>query len=306
MSEIDPLASRRPPNSNPSLRCPGLDKAAGALRPYPPHPDHHLHCLLNKPAGQLPQLYSHSSHTYHTIHLPTSTLEAAQTSPVQCKMAPTKPVLPPLSTPKNMTFPSELRERTWTCLDIDRPIKEVKKEDEDDNENEVVTITPPPAYTEFLNTFSPIFSKPATSRENFYKYMRDKPRPSPASPPLTATSTTFPSGNSPKSTTAMAPSQGPRAPMVAKSPTHIQRMRLPAPYLYTPVSASPRSAHPLRSPFTPSDWRQQRFFDSPVSETGNAFCVRHVVTTTVTYKRAPQLDPPPQGKRRKNASRRTT
>ncbi|PWY78471.1 hypothetical protein BO94DRAFT_178400 [Aspergillus sclerotioniger CBS 115572] len=223
-------------------------------------------------------------------------------------MAPTKPVLPPLSTPKNMTFPSEFRERTWTCLDIDRPIKEVKKEDqdEDENDNDVVTITPPPAYTEFLNTFSPIFACPANSRENFYKYMRDKPRPSPASPPLSATSITFSGGNVPKSTTTPAPVQASRASRPTKSPIHTQRMRLPPPYLYTPVSASPRSAHPLRSPFTPSDWRQQRFFDSPISETGNAFCVRHVTTTTVTYKRAPQLDPPPQGKRRKNASRRTT
>ncbi|KAL7649553.1 hypothetical protein ACMYSQ_011395 [Aspergillus niger] len=220
-------------------------------------------------------------------------------------MGPTKPVLPPLYTPKNMTFPSELRERTWTCLDIDRPIKEEGK-DVETEKVENVTITPPPAYTEFINTFSPIFSSSANSRENFYKYMSDKPRPSPSSPPLTATSATFPSGNSPKAITATVPTQAPRVARPTKSPIHAQRMRLPAPYLYTPVSASPRSAHPLRSPFTPSEDRRQRFFESPVSENGNTFCVRHIVTTTITYKRTPQLDPPPLGKRRKNVNRRTT
>ncbi|PYH90843.1 hypothetical protein BO71DRAFT_401865 [Aspergillus ellipticus CBS 707.79] len=210
-------------------------------------------------------------------------------------MAPTKPTLHPLTTPRSMTFPSELRERTFTCLDLDRPLHEKKEEDEEG------TITPPPAYTEFLNTFSPIFSSSTNSRANFYKYMLDKPCPSPTSPPPSTTSTTFPSGLPPKHA---ASHQAHPAPWTTKSPVHTtQRMRLPPPYLCTPVSASPRSAHPLRSPYTPPDWRP-RPFDSPVSETGNSFSVRHVVTTTVTYKRTPQLDPPPQGKRRRNVSRR--
>ncbi|PWY91267.1 hypothetical protein BO70DRAFT_89322 [Aspergillus heteromorphus CBS 117.55] len=214
-------------------------------------------------------------------------------------MAPTKPILHPLTTPKNMTFPSELRERTFNCLDVDRPVSEKKEEDdeeeEEDEDDEEATITPPPAYTEFLNTFSPIFSSPSTSRANFYKYMRDKPRPSPTSPPASTTSTTFPSRIPPKN--AVHHHQAPPASWATKSPVHTQRMRLPPPYICTPVSASP---------YTPSEWRQQRPFDSPVSETGNSFSVRHVVTTTITYKRTPQLDPPPQGKRRRNLSRRNT
>ncbi|GAB1193192.1 hypothetical protein APSETT444_002395 [Aspergillus pseudonomiae] len=184
-------------------------------------------------------------------------------------MAPEKPALHPLKTPKNMTFPSELRERTYTCLDADRPDKEVKKEDEDAE----ITITPPPAYTEFLNTFSPIFSSPTHSRANFAKYMHDKPRPSPTSAPSSTTN-------------------------------QLRHLRLPPPYAHSPMADSPRSAHTLRSPFTPSDYRM-RPFDSPISEHGPTISIRHVVTTTITLKRAPQLDPPPRGKRR-NVARRNT
>ncbi|KAE8331245.1 hypothetical protein BDV39DRAFT_169265 [Aspergillus sergii] len=214
-------------------------------------------------------------------------------------MGPSKPTLHPLTTPKTLSFPSELRPRTYyTCLDPDRPDKEIKKEDEDDE----ITITPPPAYTEFLNTFSPIFSSPATSRENFSKFMLDRPRPSPTSAPTSSTSPSFPKGN----TKIPPPYSASRSvgPLPSKSPDHTRRLPLPPPYVYTSMTDSPRSAHPLRSPFTPSDYRL-RAFDSPVSENGTSFSVRHVVTTTITLKRAPQLEPPPQGKRR-NIARRNT
>ncbi|PYH33273.1 uncharacterized protein BO87DRAFT_85776 [Aspergillus neoniger CBS 115656] len=212
-------------------------------------------------------------------------------------MGPTKPTLRPLTTPKSMVFPSELRERTFTtCLDPDRSSSIVGKGTSSTEDNEA-SITPPPAYTDFVNTFSPIFSSPTTSRANFYKYMVDKPRHSPTSTtPSSTTSTNFPSGQPSKnnSTTAVVP-----------HPAHGQRMRLPPPYVCTPVSDSPRSAHPLHSPFTSSEYRG-RPFESPVSEAGNSFSVRHVVTTTITYKRAPQLDAPPLGKKRKNLKRRNT
>ncbi|KAB8228758.1 uncharacterized protein BDW43DRAFT_290406 [Aspergillus alliaceus] len=212
-------------------------------------------------------------------------------------MAPTKPSLHPLATPKTMSFPSELRERTYTCLDPDRPEKEIKKEDEEE-----ITITPPPAYTEFLNTFSPIFSRPATSRENFSKYMLDRPRPSPTSAPTSSTSPSFPK----ESARVPPPYTASRCfvPLPPKSPDNSRRLPLPPPYVCAPMTDSPRSAHALQSPFTPSDYRL-RMFDSPVSDNGASFSVRHVVTTTITLKRAPQLDPPPQGKRR-NVTRRNT
>ncbi|PYI05716.1 hypothetical protein BO78DRAFT_397810 [Aspergillus sclerotiicarbonarius CBS 121057] len=216
-------------------------------------------------------------------------------------MGPTKPTLHPLTTPKTMVFPSELRERTFTtCLDTDRPSNVEKGS----NEYNDASITPPSAYTDFINTFSPIFSSPTTSRANFYKYMVDKPRRSPTSPPSSTTSTSFPSVQR-RNTTAAATHQTHSLAGATRSIAPIQRMRLPPPHVYTPVSDSPRSAHPLHSPFSPADWRS-RPFDSPVSEAGNSFSVRQVVTTTVTYKRAPQLDPPPRGKKRKNVRRRNT
>ncbi|KAE8134010.1 hypothetical protein BDV38DRAFT_256417 [Aspergillus pseudotamarii] len=214
-------------------------------------------------------------------------------------MAPEKPALHPLKTPKNMTFPSELRERTYTCLDADRPDKEVKKEGEDTE----ITITPPPAYTEFLNTFSPIFSSPTHSRANFAKYMHDKPRPSPTSTPSSTTSTSF-ANSYPQKDTSGSSVPPYMASLSSKSPDHLRRLRLPPPYAHSPMTDSPRSAHTLRSPFTPSDHRM-RPFDSPISEHGPTISIRHVVTTTITLKRAPQLEPPPRGKRR-NIARRNT
>ncbi|KAE8348567.1 hypothetical protein BDV28DRAFT_143189 [Aspergillus coremiiformis] len=209
-------------------------------------------------------------------------------------MAPEKPALPPLKTPKNMTFPSELRERTYTCLDADRPDKEVKKEEEDSE----ITITPPPAYAEFLNTFSPIFSSPTHSRANFAKYMLDKPRPSPTSAPGSTIAPSFPTNHPQKDIPPYAASRS------SKSPDQLRRLRLPPPYTHSPITDSPRSAHTLRSPFTPSEYRI-RAFDSPISEHGTCISIRQVVTTTITLKRAPQLNPPPPGKRR-NIARRNT
>ncbi|OJJ56375.1 hypothetical protein ASPSYDRAFT_1136462 [Aspergillus sydowii CBS 593.65] len=183
-------------------------------------------------------------------------------------MAPTRPHLPPLSTPKSMTFPSELRERTYTCLDSAKPVDASKK-----SEDIEMAITPPSAYTEFLNTFSPIFASPTSSRANFSKYMLDKPRPSPTSAPPSAVN--FPSyrchgrshchrrsssngsgnGASIKHTSTVLPTPSPRClKSPSKSPDHIRRLRLPPlqaqqgpGHLYTPVTPSPlsaASAHP--------------------------------------------------------------
>ncbi|KAL4796106.1 hypothetical protein BDV19DRAFT_361501 [Aspergillus venezuelensis] len=106
-------------------------------------------------------------------------------------MAPMRPNLPPLSTPKNMTFPSELRDPpAYTCLDSSKDTKDSKSSPEPAR-----SITPPSAYTDFLNTFSPIFTSPKSSRANFSKYMLDKPRPSPTSAPASAV--TFPSSRIP-------------------------------------------------------------------------------------------------------------
>lgn len=214
-------------------------------------------------------------------------------------MAPAKPVLHPLKTPKNMNFPSEMRERTYqtSCLDCRHNNGDAKQDEDEDTE---MAITPPPAYTEFLNTFSPIFASPATSRANFSKYMLDRPRPSPTSEPSSAVTGTFPPASASSKHIPSAVAPYPSAQWSSKSPKHQRRSHLPPPYLYSPATAtaSPRSAYPVRSPlpFSPSEWRWKHV-ESPVSENGT-FSIRQVVTTTITLKRAPQLDPPPPGKRR--------
>ncbi|KAL5333831.1 hypothetical protein BJX70DRAFT_379909 [Aspergillus crustosus] len=224
-------------------------------------------------------------------------------------MAPTRPYLPPLSTPKNMTFPSELRDSPHTCLDSPKQIKKESEETE-------TTITPPSAYTEFLNTFSPIFASPHTSRANFSKYMLDKPRPSPTSAPPSAVSFSRghrrSSNNSNNSNTFKQSSTLPvpssrystlnMSMKSPRSPDHARRSRLPpAPgHLYTPMTASPLSANPhyRASPrYSPSDWRFQQL-ESPAPE--GSFCVKQVVTTTITLRVAPRLAAPPAGKKKRN------
>ncbi|RLM00185.1 hypothetical protein CFD26_108159 [Aspergillus turcosus] len=227
-------------------------------------------------------------------------------------------VLQPLELPKNMMFPSELREPSATIY-LDTKIKEREAE----NQENTVTITPPPAYTEFLETFSPIFASSTTSsttsRVSFAKYMLDKPRRSPTSAPSSTTSSSFSKGSTPKHSPSKPPF--PLSPAASWSPKEApapvpaaKRLRLPPPYLYSPTTStatatttattdSPRSAHLLRSPFFPQEWKLRRF-ESPMSDGGPPVCVRQIVTTTITYKRAPQLDPPPPGKRRRNSDRR--
>jgi hypothetical protein len=145
--------------------------------------------------------------------------------------------------------------------------------------------------------------------------MLDKPRRSPTSVPSSTTSSSFSKGSTPKHSPSRPPfplspaaSWSPKeAPLPAPAP---KRLRLPPPYLYSPTTStattdSPRSAHLLRSPFSPQEWKL-RHFESPMSESGPQVCVRQIVTTTITYKHshAPQLEPPPPGKRRRNPDRR--
>jgi hypothetical protein len=143
--------------------------------------------------------------------------------------------------------------------------------------------------------------------------MLDKPRRSPTSAPSSTTSSSFSKGSTPKHSPSKPPF--PLSPAVSWSPKEApvpapaaKRLRLPPPYLYSPTTStattdSPRSAHLLRSPFPPQEWKLRRF-ESPISEAGTQVCVRQIVTTTIMYKHAPQLDPAPPGKRRRNSDRR--
>ncbi|KAJ0423911.1 hypothetical protein BJY00DRAFT_28439 [Aspergillus carlsbadensis] len=242
-------------------------------------------------------------------------------------MAPTRPYLPPLSTPKSMTFPSELRDRTYTCLDPAKPVESCNKKTSSSSstssEDSEMAITPPSAYTEFLNTFSPIFASPASSRANFSKFMLDQPpRASPISAPPSATA--FPSPrssykHSPSLPLPYSSSKCLKSP--AKSPDRVRRLRLPPSqaqgqhhqHFYTPMAASPlsASAYPSyhlqqqqqqqhqrpSSRYSPTEWRFRQL-ESPASDAG-AYNLRQVVTTTITFRVAPRLAAPPVGKRKR-------
>ncbi|KAF4157293.1 hypothetical protein CNMCM6069_005799 [Aspergillus lentulus] len=225
-------------------------------------------------------------------------------------MVAPKPGLPP-SMAKDLTFPSELREPHNTTY-LDASIADKKQAS---SEDQTETITPPPAYTEFLGTFSPIFTSSKDSRASFAKYMLDKPRRSPTSAPSSAISSSFfcsTTTSSRKCTPVTLPPLTPATPYsaTARSPDHLRRLRIPPPYHASPASAiaTPRSAQSLSSrslyspysPYSPSEWMVRRV-ESPVSQNGEV-SVRHVVTTTITFKRAPRLEPPPPGKRRRNAT----
>ncbi|KAL4743165.1 hypothetical protein BDV11DRAFT_132707 [Aspergillus similis] len=232
-------------------------------------------------------------------------------------MAPTRPYLPPLSTPKTMIFPSELRDPdpvSYTCLD----------------------------------SANPIFASPSSSRANFSKYMLDRPRPSPTSAPPSALSfssragyqhysrhghgyghghrrnNSNGSGNSmkhihaipsPRCTKSQSPVKNINLSLSQNHQTqdHARRLRqnqgAGAGQLYTPVTASPLSAnayshshlhtHPHRLP--PSEWRFHQLESPATSTDESSFNLRQVVTTTITFRVAPRLADPPVGKKKRTA-----
>ncbi|KAJ6081621.1 hypothetical protein N7499_006495 [Penicillium canescens] len=210
-------------------------------------------------------------------------------------MPSAKPVLPPLKTPKTMTFPSELHDSPLTAAPLTAGSDYIKRE-----EGSSTPITPPQAYTEFLKALTPVFTSPASAGVEFPRFKFEKRRPSPISVPSSATSTTFSARDSPKIASATLPPPSPApSPVSAKLPTTLRRLRIPQTCMYSPVTDSPGSARSIRSPFSPSDWKV-RYIETPRSAGGKCVSVRQVVTRTVTYKRTP-LDPPPKGKRRKTS-----
>ena len=216
-----------------------------------------------------------------------------------------KPELPPLRTPKTFSFPSEIQDNPnptpLSAHDIKR---------EDSSESSASSIPTPSAYTEFLNALTPVFSSPgsATAGGSFPKFKLEACGPSPTSQPSSATSPAFSSAGSLKSPAVSLPPYSPNAKS-PKSPPALRRLRIPhsiktmgmpSPRTATPLSATPRSATGLYSPFSPADWKL-RYFETPRSATpAKSVSVRQVVTRTVTYKRTP-LDPPPKGKRRRTS-----
>ncbi|QKX53591.1 uncharacterized protein TRUGW13939_00670 [Talaromyces rugulosus] len=201
-------------------------------------------------------------------------------------MAPTKPTLHPLKTPKNTAFPSEIQSATPSS------ISDIKSDPIS------TPITPPLAYTEFLKAMTPVFTSPSSPGVSFPRYPIEKIS-TPTSQPASATLPSFAKGETVKSATF--PPKYLHTPLSAKSPIGRRRMKVsPIKTSFkgaSPTTKSPLSASALRSPYTQSEWKL-RYVETPRSACGKSVSVKQVVTRTVTYKRTP-LEQPPKGKRRK-------
>lgn len=208
-------------------------------------------------------------------------------------MAPSKPVLPPLKTPKTATFPSELHnDSLYSRSDIK-------------TENSLTTpITPPLAYTEFLKALTPVFNSPISPAASFSKFPIEKMMAS-ISQPSTATSVSFPNGGDFVKSATISPDSPYAPPISARSfSSGRKRLRISTAKAcgkeMSPTTDSPLSATTAYSPFSPADWKL-RYMEGSRSATVKPVSVRQVVTRTITYKRTP-LDPPPKGKRRRTSS----
>ena len=212
--------------------------------------------------------------------------------------AVSKPVLPPLQTPKTASFPSEFVETPLSaCLSA-----VIKQE-----QGLKTPITPPTAYTDFLNALTPVLASPPTSA--LQRSLSDE------STHTTNSATSTGSSFSNKSEGHKSNGSLPPTPF-RRNPSHLRRLRIPHSPAYTSSATSgpsPRtmsslpsglqSASILYSPFSPADWTldsaTRKHFEPPRSACPKPVSVRSVVTRTVTYKRSPPLDPAPKGKKRK-------
>lgn len=221
--------------------------------------------------------------------------------------AVTKPVLPPLQTPRSASFPSEI-----CSTPVSACLSAVIKQESDLR----TPITPPTAYTDFLKALTPILASPPPSALN--RTNSDDSNASKES--LNSTSSTASSFSGKKDAEFKSPTYPPPTPHSAKSTSrrstmsNLQRLRIPQQHspLFSPTTGpSPRTAmsgvtSALYSPFSPADWSTSRIFETlatPRSACSKPVSVRSVVTRTVTYKRTtPNLEPAPRGKRRKTES----
>ncbi|KAL2850322.1 hypothetical protein BJY01DRAFT_210031 [Aspergillus pseudoustus] len=206
-------------------------------------------------------------------------------------MAP-RPELYPLKTPSQLTFPSELQEY----------LRATSAEPTRQNITRGPSVQPPQAYTEFLKALSPVFGSPSECGSTPYtSYPHQKQIPSPQSLPSATSITSFPGEVTPstKAHTSSGHTSPSYVPRSAVEPRQYRRIRMSPHYVCSPTSAdSPKSAHPLRSPYPPVD-RRVRYVESPSSAGGRSITIQHIITHTVTLKRVPSLAPPPKGKRRR-------
>lgn len=207
--------------------------------------------------------------------------------------ATTKPVLPPLQTPKSASFPSDLLRTPLSgvgCV--------IKQED-----SLTTPITPPSAYTDFLKALTPILTSPPplSALPRSLSSDASSGRNTPTSEPSTSSSFSSCKCDGVKSPNAAPPTPSSAYAHTRPASAGLRRLRIPQSPL--PGGAqSPMSASIARSPFSPADWNLDstghRYFETPRSACIRPVSVRSVVTRTVTYKRT-DLDPAPKGKKRK-------
>ncbi|EAW11188.1 uncharacterized protein ACLA_088780 [Aspergillus clavatus NRRL 1] len=200
-------------------------------------------------------------------------------------MTSAKPSLPPIRTSaKNIIFPSELRERPA----FDRR-----------EGGNGPSVPPPRAYTEFLRVLSPVFSDSDGVGASFSRCAYASRRSSTLSIPSSASTSSFTIGTSTASTPRSVPPLSPASVSVPESPRTLAPLRhLGFPPPYSPGMASSCSPCAMRSSFSPSELRL-RYTESPRSAREESISIQQIITHTVTLRRAPSLDPPPRGKRRR-------
>ena len=208
-------------------------------------------------------------------------------------MAP-RPALPPLKTPKTMSFPSEL---------YDSPIKESSGSSKTQKQN-TASITPPAAYTKFLNALTPIYGSPGAG-EYSPRYNTEQKCRSPRARPTSAASVPFSARRRSKTPGALPTPSSSGTPH-STAPGALQRLRRPS-VLYSPATCSPQSASTVRTSnsASTSDWKR-RYIESPRSEDVDYFSIQQVTIRTINYRRAPTLNAPPRGKRKPSSHGRDT
>ncbi|PYI05724.1 hypothetical protein BO78DRAFT_139698 [Aspergillus sclerotiicarbonarius CBS 121057] len=204
-------------------------------------------------------------------------------------MAP-RPILYPLTTTRNVAFPSQLQDDSPNRPELDQ------------HEPGSGPLVPPPrAYTEFLRALRPAYSGPEGINGSYTRWVRSRALPSPVSLPSTARSASFPLTNGPKSSPTSIPPSPLARPRSARESAPARHLYASPSYPYSPATTEfPPSPFTVRTPITPVD-RRARHVEISNDPNGTTITIQHIVTHTVNLKRAPSLDPPPRGKRRRTS-----
>ncbi|OQD70563.1 hypothetical protein PENDEC_c022G03307 [Penicillium decumbens] len=230
----------------------------------------------------------------------------------------TKPVLPPLQTPKSSSFP---KSASFPLPHDDCPssISDAIKQEEESLNPKSTPITPassiPSVYKEFLDLLSPHFSAGVGLKSPYdSKSPVERSTDSPTSQPASALSSSFSFRSFTRSPTISLP---PPTPAGRKGYPIPHRLCIPPSRKYYTTTDSPKSATvhaPPYSPYAPDELAKALYRHEPphtaggypmsARADGKPVSVKHIVTRTVTWKRpslekTTKLEAPPKQKRRK-------